>query len=104
MITEYFAIALGVVALVLIVLANIFQIVLYGKVFNETMQAVDFCYTLFEIATLAAFIFLAANTFAAVIGLFALILTGIVTVGYKTYYTIKYTDLISKIKKLFRRN
>jgi len=104
MVANMISVVIGVVALSLIVLANIFKISLYQKALNETIEAVDFCYALFEILTIAAFTVLSFYELLANIGLFAIILTGAVAVVYKAYYTVKYTDLIAKLKKLFKRN
>ena len=74
-------VVLGVFALVFIVLTNIFNIALYSRALPETIEAVDFCYTLFEILTLIAFTFLVFYDLTTSIGLFAILLTSATSVG-----------------------
>jgi len=105
MATGMVPIALGVIVLVLITLQNIFKIALYNKSLNETVEAVDYCYTLFECLTLIAFTVIMVEKLLIIskIGLFAIILTSALAVIYKIYYTIRYTNFISSLKNLFRR-
>lgn len=104
MATSHLNVALGVVSLVFIVLTNIFKICLFNKSISETIEAVDYCSVLFECLTIVGFAILLFYNLVTNIGLFALILTGVVSVVYKVYYTIKYTNFISTLKNLFKRN
>lgn len=103
MATELISVALGVVVLILVVLQNIFKITLRNKALNETIEAVDYCYTLFECLALGAFTFLTFYSLVSNVGLFAMLLTSLVAVAYKIFYTLKYTNLISTLKNMFRR-
>lgn len=96
-------VVLGIFAVVFIVLTNIFKVVLHNKAMPETIEAIDFCYTLFEILTLVAFTFLVFYSLITSIGLFAILLTAVVSVAYKVFYVFKYMDVFGKLKKLFRR-
>ena len=103
MATNLISVALGVVVLILAVLQNLFKVTLYGKALNETIEAVDCCFTLFECLSLAAFTFLSFYALVSNIGLFAMILTSVVAVAYKTFYTFKYTNFVTTLKNMFRR-
>ena len=96
----YINTVLCVFTVILVVLFNLMKVALFGKVMPETIEAVDFCYMLFECLALIAFTFILFNTLVANISIFAIILTSVVSVGYKTYFAIRYTNLISNIKKL----
>lgn len=91
---------LAIADIILIFFMNLFKIVLNNKNMPEFIEAVDYCYVLFEILTLISFIFLAYNnTVIVVIGLFTLLLTTAISVGYKLYYFVRYT----KINSIFWR-
>ncbi len=91
-------IALGVVSLVLIWLANIFSVLLAKKTLPEGIEAVDFCFMLFGLLTLIAFTFVVFYNLIATIGLIAIILTAVVSVGYKVVYIIKRSNLFKSKK------
>ncbi len=91
----------SIISIVLIVLINIYKIVFFKKSMPEFIDAVDYCYMLFEILTLVAFTFLFYYSLVTNIGLVAIILTAGVSVCYKIYYTFKYTKLNNIFK--FRR-
>ncbi len=94
--------ALAIVTIVLIVFANIYKIVFFKKSMPEFIDAVDYCYMLFECLTLVAFTFLIYYSLVTNIGLVAIILTTGVSVCYKIYYTFKYTK-VNNIFKIFKR-
>lgn len=96
-------VAIGVVIIILVSLQSVFKIYLYNKSLNETIEAVDYCYTLFQCLTLAAFTFLTFYALISNIGLFAILLTSAVAVLYKIFYTFKYTNFVANLKNLFRR-
>ena len=56
MATKQINVALGVVALVFIIIANAYKACLCTKPINETIQAVDYCHALFECLTLIGLI------------------------------------------------
>lgn len=103
MATQLISVLLGVFVLILVVLQNIFKITLLNKALNETIEAVDYCYTLFECLSLGAFTFLVFYSLVSNVGLFAMLLTSVVAVAYKIFYTFKYTNLIPTLKNMFRR-
>ena len=89
--------------LAFIVLYNIFKEILFNKHINETISAVDFCFTIFESVALIAFGFVVMVTQPATIAVWTLLLTSAVSVAYKVYYLFRYEDLIGKIKNLFHK-
>ncbi len=92
---------LAIADIILIFFMNLFLVLLKNKNMPEFIEAVDYCYMLFEILTLISFIFLAYNnTVIVLIGLFTLLLTTVLSVGYKLYYFCRYT----KFNSLFWRN
>lgn len=99
MVIDLINVALGVVTLVLIVIMNVFNILYFKKNLPEYVDAVDYCYILFECLTLIAFTFLTYYSLITDIGLFALIMTCAVSIIYKIYYAFKYT----KFGNIFRR-
>ncbi len=96
-------IALGVIAIVVIVLMQLFSIITYNKKINETVRAIDSCYMIFECLTLVSMIFIMFYVLTTNIGLFAIILTAVASVGYKVYYVFKYMGLKDKLVGLFSK-
>ena len=92
-------VVLGVFVIILVALQNIFRVALYNKVLNDTIEAVDYCYTIFECLALVAFTFLIFFALISNIALFAIVLTSTVAVVYKIYYTLKYTNFITTLNK-----
>ncbi len=99
---EEINLAFAIVTIVLIVVFNIYQIVFFKKSMPEFVDAVDYCYTLFECLTLLAFTFLLFYPLITNIGLVAIILTAGVSFCYKVYYTFRYTKA-NNIFYIFRR-
>lgn len=102
-IQNFLNLALAIASLVLIVLFHLFKHILFTKCMNETIDAVDFCFIIFECITLAALAFVNLSTQPVNIALWSMILATAVSVGYKIYYLFKYEDLFSKIKSLFAK-
>lgn len=100
---NYIELYLCILVVVFVVLANVLQIYLHNKTLPETISAVDFCYVLFEISFLIGLIILSFTELPLNIALFAILLTAVVLAGYKIYYTFRYTNLINKLKDVFRR-
>ena len=69
----------------------------------ETIQAVDFCFTIFEGLTLATLIFITKTAQPATIAVWALLLTTAASILYKLYYGFRYEDWFAKIKGIFRK-
>lgn len=95
---------LGIASIVLIVLMNLFNIATFGKHLNNTIDAVDSCYIIFECLAIASFIFITIYEIVASIALFAIVLTSVVSVVYKAYYIIKYTGIVDKVKEKLHIN
>ena len=95
--------AMGIVAVVAVVLMQLFDIITFNKRINDTIKAVDSCYMIFECLTLVSLVFAIYYSMTTNIGLFAIILTALVSVGYKVYYIFKYTDLVGNIKSIFKK-
>lgn len=100
---HYIKIYLAVLVIVFTILFNIFHLCLYKFRLNDTIEAVDFCFVMFEFLTLLAFSFISFYSQTADIGLFAMLLTAIASVGYKIYYSFRYLDAWGKIKSIFRK-
>ena len=88
-VNSYTYTAVLVIALVLVVLYNIFYIATFKFQLPEFVQAVDFCYMLFECIAIASFVLIVYYEIPALIGLFALIITSGIAVVYKIYAIIK---------------
>lgn len=97
----YLEVVLCVFVVILLGLTNIFKICLHNKTMPETIDAVDTCYTLFECFALVGMTFVVFNQMVTNIALFAILLTAIVSVAYKIYFVVKYTNLMSNIKDCF---
>ena len=86
---------LSIVAIVFIIIMNLLLCLMHDKVFPEFIDAVDYCYMLFECLTLVAFVFLPFEyDLITNIGLFAILLTTVVSIGYKLYVFVRY-DVIN---------
>lgn len=94
--------AMMLISLLLIISSNLLKLALYNRAMPEFIDAADFCYILFEIFTLLSFTFIQYYYTIASIGLFAIILTTAVSVGYKIYYIVRYTDVRNFFRNLFR--
>ena len=96
-----------VFVVILAIIMNLYRVFLQGTAMPEMIDAVDTCYMLFECFLLIALTFVIFSQLVTNIALFALLLTAGVSVAYKTYYVVKYNDIIGKTKtffaKLFRR-
>ncbi len=93
---------MAIIVIVLVVLMNLFIVLYFNKNMPDFISAVDYCYMLFVILTLVSFTFVVVNSLVARIGLFAIILTTLVSVGYKIYYSFKYTSLKQNILSIFK--
>lgn len=85
----YINMALAIVTVVLIAIYNILYVVQYKAQLPEFVQAVDFCYMLFECIAIACFVLVAYYNIASLIAIFALILTTVVSAGYKIYNIVR---------------
>ena len=81
---------LAILTLVLIVLFVALSIILRSKIMPELIEAIDYCFILFEILTLLAFSFAFYHVTMTNIGIFAIVLSTAVSVAYKLYFCIKY--------------
>ena len=90
---------LTIIVLVLIVLMNVLLSVFFKSKMPEFISAVDFCYMLFECFTILSLTFVEYYSLIAYIGLYALLLTTLVSVCYKLYYSVRYTKLLSIFKR-----
>ena len=98
---------LGIFAVIFVVLQNLMNVLLHNKHISDTIEAVDYCYSIFETMLLAACAVITVNAMLTNISLFTILLTSVISVAYKVYYTIRYTDIIERTKsgfaRLFRR-
>lgn len=101
------SVPLAIVTVVVVVLTNIFKLCLFNKHMPELIEAVDFCFTMFECLTFIALAFVLVSDLVSNIAMFAIIITGAVSIAYKVFYAFKYMDLWINIKvafkKIFRR-
>lgn len=88
-VSNYVNVALVVITLVLIVLYNVLFVWYFKKQVPEFVLAVDYCYMLFECIALACFVLVSYFSLPTLIGMFALLLTAVVSCGYKIYAFIK---------------
>lgn len=86
---SYINMALAIIVVFLIVLYNVLFLLQYKVQLPDFVQAVDYCYMLFECIALACFIIIAYYNVASLIAIFALLLTTAVSVGYKGYSIVK---------------
>ena len=100
---NYINIVLCVFIAILVVLTNIYKVVMFNKAMPEMIDAVDSCYMLFECLTLIGLTFVVFYQLVTDIALFALLLTSVVSVIYKTYYLLKNNGGFDKIRNMFRR-
>jgi len=94
---------LSIVAVVVLILFGLLKIVFVNVKMNETIEAVDFCFVIFEFLTLIALIVLPFFNQIATITLWTIVLCGAVSVIYKVYYGFKYDSWASKIKAIFTK-
>ena len=103
----YIGVVVCVLAVIAVVLMNLLTVLTKKRPMPEMISAVDTCYMLFECLALVGLIFVMFYSLVADIALFALMLTALVSVGYKLFYLYRLYDVTNKIKsffaKLFRR-
>lgn len=87
---------LGIAVIVLIIIMNVLLVLMFNRQMPEFIDAIDFCYMLFECFSLVAFTFTAYYALITNIGLFALLLTSAVSIIYKIYYIFRRIGTISK--------
>jgi hypothetical protein len=100
---KYLNVVLCVFVVVFALLMTVLKIVLRDDFMPEIIDAVDSCYVLFECLSLVGLSFVVFYALIANISLFALILTAVVSVGYKTYRLCAKFSLGDRIKNLLRR-
>ncbi len=93
-VNDYINVAFVVVTLVFVVLYNVLWLLCFKKQLPEFVAAVDFCFMLFECIALGCLVVVAYFSLPVIIGMFALLLTAVVSVGYKIYMLVK--NLIDK--------
>ena len=94
---------LAIVAVVIVVLYGLLKIAFANVKMIETIDAVDFCFVIFEFLMLVAFVILPFFGQIATIALWTIVLCGAVSVIYKVYYGFKYDSWGSKIKAIFTK-
>ena len=106
------SVVLCVFAVIFVVLANVLKATLFKSSMPEMINAVDACVSLFEYFILIALVVILfyvseATILLLEVGIFAILLTTLVSVAYKTFYIIKTYDVWNKTKlffaKMFRR-
>lgn len=90
---------LAILVIIAIVLMYTMKLLLFKHNMPEYIDAVDYCFMIFECLTIGALAIASFYVLITNIGIFALLITAVVSVLYKTYFTFKYT----KAKNLFKR-
>jgi len=103
MVEGYINIALGTVVVVLAILCELMNFAMKNTAMPEMIEAVDTCFMLFTCLLLVGLTFVIFHELVTTVALFTLLLTALVSVGYKLYYAIRYNGVIGKIKNAFRR-
>ena len=103
MVEGYINIALGTVVVVLAILCELMNFAMKNTTMPEMIEAVDTCFMLFTCLLLVGLTFVIFHELVTTVALFTLLLTAVVSVGYKVYYAIRYIGVIGKIKNAFRR-
>ena len=67
--------------------------------YNSIISAVDFCHLIFGYLALFAMCLVGYGLLLLNIGIISMLLTAIVSVAYKVYYAIRYTDIKSYFKR-----
>ena len=93
----------SIVVLVLIVLFEVFNQVFFGTQFNDTINAVDYCFKIFEFIALGSLAALLYFEQAIIVSLCAMLLSTVISIGYKLYYGFRYHNWFGRIKAAFRR-
>ena len=94
---------LAIVTVILVDIFCLFTVLFRNKNLPDMIDAVDYCFMLFECLTLLALSFVTYNITMTNISLFALILTTAASVAYKIYYAFRYMGIWDKIVRLFRK-
>lgn len=94
---------LVILALIVLTMFNLMRVALVARKMPSIIEAIDFCFVLFEIVVLIALLFVNMNAQLSSIALYALILSGLASIIYKIYFSFKYTDFVSNIKKFFQK-
>ncbi len=95
---------LTIVILVFVWLMIIFKLVGYSWVKPEMVDSVDFCFMMFETATIFGFAFACFYNVIFSIAAIAMLFTTICSVGYKVYYLFRYKHLWSRFTSLFKKH
>ncbi len=90
---------IAIIVICLVWAYNAYKVFLFDRPMPEFIEAVDFCYVLFELLLLVALTLVMLYSMIISVMLFALMLASIVAVGYKTFYLFKYTKLSGIFKR-----
>ena len=91
--------ALAIAVIIAVVLMCTTKLLLFKHHMPEYIDAVDYCFMIFECLTIGALAIASFYILITNIGIFAMLITAIVSVVYKTYFAFKYT----KAKNIFKR-
>lgn len=103
MVEGYINIALGTVVVSLAVVCELMNFAMRNTAMPEMIDAVDTCFMMFSCLLLIGLTFVIFHELVTTVALFTLLLTSVVSVGYKVYYAVRYQGVIGKIKNAFRR-
>lgn len=98
-IADIISLPLAICLIIAVVLMQAMKIILFKHNVPEYIDAVDYCYMLFECLTLGALAIATFYSLIANIGIFAMLMTAVVSVAYKVYFTFRYTNA----RNIFKR-
>ena len=90
---------LVIIIIIAIVLMQLMKVLLFRHSMPDYVDAIDYCYMLFESLTLIAFIVVLYDSTFLTIASYALLITALVSVIYKVYFAFRYTSLRNIFKK-----
>lgn len=98
-VNDYINMTLAVLLIVAVVLFNFMRLFLFKYNMVDMIEAVDFCHVLFEVFAIVGFAIITFYDLIANIGIFAMLLTAVVSIAYKIYYVFKHVGIKNVIKK-----
>lgn len=94
---------LCVLIIILVSLMLIFRLVAFNWIKPEMVDAVDFCFMMFEVATIFGFVFACFYNVILSVASVAMLFACLCSVGYKIYYSFKYKHVWGRFVGLFKK-
>lgn len=96
--TERLNMLLGVFAIFFIIAFEVISTLMHKYTFASLITSFDYCHMMFGFVVLLGMCLITVSTITLNVGVIAMLLTGIVSVGYKVYYAFRYTDFLKFFK------